>query len=147
MNVVRTWRAVAALLSLALALVAPVAFAADAAVKWTAPTLNADGTAIPATGAGALTAYLIEWGTCTTAAGVVPQVLGTVSGSLNVAAPATQATVTGLTPATIYCLRMYALAGAAKSAPSGVVRAWIPAASTVPGAPTGVTVVAVGTAP
>lgn len=129
-----------------LAAIGQVANAADVKVTWTAPTKNTDGTTIPATGTGALTAYLIEWGNCTTAAGVVPQVLGTVAGSLNVVAPATTATVSGLNNSTVYCFRMYALAGTAKSAASATVRAWIPAAG-VPNAPGTVTVTAVGVGP
>lgn len=120
----------------------PSAFAADAVVKWTAPTTNTDGTAIPATGTGALTSYLIEYGSCSTAAGVVPQVLGTVQGSLSIAAPTLIGTLTGLLNSTIYCVRVYALNAAAKSAASGTVRAWIPAppAASIPGAPGSVTV-------
>lgn len=122
------------------------AHAADATVTWTAPTNNTDGSPIPATGDSALASYLIEWGACSTAAGVTPQVLGTVRGNLSVNAPATSAVITGLTAATVYCLRMYATnVAAAKSAASGTVRYWVPAAA--PGAPSNVTVVVVGSAP
>lgn len=126
------------MLAIAGLLVAQSALAADANVTWVEPTKYTDGTAIPVSGTGAVTSYLIEWGTCSTAAGAIPQVLGTVLGTKSVGAPASASTITGLTNATVYCLRMYALVDTIKSAASATVRAWIPATG-IPSAPGNVT--------
>lgn len=74
------------------------ALAADVTTTWTYPTLNTDGSAIPASGAGSIASSKIEWGTCAGTA------FGTKIGEAVVPAPTKTHTVTGLAPST-YCLR------------------------------------------
>lgn len=79
------------------------AWAADLKASWTPPTQNVDGSAIPATGAGALTGYRLEYGSCT-AAGA----FDVAAGSIAVTSPTvTTATVPNVGPGT-HCLRVYA---------------------------------------
>lgn len=87
-----------AILGLVLAFLAGPALAGSVQLNWTFPMLNTDGSAVPATGAGAITSTLVEWGTCNGTA------FGTKQGGATVAAPALTYTVTNLGPGT-YCLR------------------------------------------
>ena len=41
-----------------------VSNAADVRVSWTQPVQNADGSAIPVSGAGSLASNRVEWGSC-----------------------------------------------------------------------------------
>lgn len=78
-------------------------FAADATVTWANPTSNTDGTTIPATGAGSLTATRVEYGSCS-----APNVFGTRAGEVSVPAPATTTTISGFAPNTTSCFRAFA---------------------------------------
>ena len=91
----------AALAAALFLLLSGAAHAGDLAVRWTPPTTNTDGSAIPASGAGSLTGTRIEWGTCSGTA------FGTSIGSTIVAAPASSYTITGVEPGT-YCVRAFA---------------------------------------
>jgi len=95
-------RFIAAGLALAylLMLAAPV-YAAPVPVTATYPTKNTDGSAIPATGAGSIVSWRVEYSTCTTA----NPVFGVKAGELTVTAPGTVANFT-LGPGT-YCFRSY----------------------------------------
>lgn len=74
------------------------ALAADVTTTWTYPTLNTDGSTIPASGAGSIASSKVEWGSC------VGSTFGTKIGEATVPAPTKTHTVTGLPPAT-YCVR------------------------------------------
>lgn len=76
--------------------------AADLAVSWTYPATNTDGSAIPASGAGSISGFVLEWGTCSGNA------FGTKIGGAAPTSPATSYTVTGLQPGT-YCVRIAAV--------------------------------------
>lgn len=76
------------------------ALAADVTTNWTYPTLNTDGSSIPASGAGSITSSKVEWGSC------VGSAFGTKIGEATIPAPTKTHTATGLPPAT-YCLRAY----------------------------------------
>lgn len=84
-----------------LGLIVHRADAADAHVTWTNPTTNTDGSAIPASGAGALTGTRVEYGSCNGTA------FGTATGSVTVNAPATTATITGFVPGATHCFRAF----------------------------------------
>lgn len=86
---------------LALFTVALPAMAADVSVSWTQPVTNTDGSAIPASGAGAIASNRVEWGSCSGAA------FGVKAGEKTVTPAATSTTVTGLAPGT-HCFRAYA---------------------------------------
>lgn len=75
-------------------------FAADLNVSWTHPAQNTDGTAIPASGAGALTETRIEYGLCNGTS------WGTKTGESIVAYPATTVVIPGVGPGT-WCVRGY----------------------------------------
>jgi hypothetical protein len=79
--------------------IAGAAKAATVTVTWAPPTTNTDGSAIPATGAGSLTTYRIEYGTCNGAA------FGVKAGEVTRAAPATSVTL-NLQPGTS-CVRAF----------------------------------------
>lgn len=94
---------VAALLVLVLgSAIWQAARAADLSVSWTYPTTNTDGSAIPASGAGSISGFVLEWGTCSGTA------FGTKLGGAAPTSPATSYTVTGLAPGT-YCVRIAAV--------------------------------------
>jgi hypothetical protein len=76
------------------------AAAATVTVSWTPPVTNTDGSAIAATGAGSLTQYRIEYGTCS-----APNTFGTKAGEVTRAAPATGTTL-NLQPGTT-CVRVF----------------------------------------
>lgn len=98
-----------------------VAHAADAALSWSLATQNTDGSAIPASGAGSLTATRVEWGSCSGTA------FGTKAGEVTVPTPATTTTVTGLGVAT-YCFRAFSRnTYGVESAASLVVSKTVPA--------------------
>lgn len=98
-----------------------VAHAADATVSWTNPTQNTDNSAIPATGPGSLTGTRVEYGTCAGTA------FGTKAGEVIVTAPATSATITGLSDAATYCFRAFSRnTFNAESAASNVVSKVMP---------------------
>jgi hypothetical protein len=82
---------------------AQVAFAADAALSWSNPTTNVDGSSIPATGPGSIASTRLEWGTCSGTS------FGTLQGSQSVPAPATTATITGLASGVTYCFRAFSI--------------------------------------
>jgi chitodextrinase len=86
-----------------LMLLAFAAHASTASVSWTHPTQNTDGTAIPASGTGALASSRVEFGSCGGGG-----TFGTAAGQVTVNAPATSTTITGLAPATTYCFRVFA---------------------------------------
>ena len=69
-------------------------------VRWELPTLNVDGSTIPATGPGSLAATILEYGICTST-GAVPAnpTIKRVEGVL------TTAELIGLVPGTEYCVR------------------------------------------
>lgn len=102
------------LLAIALLAIAGPAIAGEAALSWTQPTTNVDGSAIPASGTGRLVGNRVEWGTCSTA-----NVFGTVIGQQAWTTPRTSYTVTGLAPAT-YCFRAFASTTYGESGPSAV---------------------------
>lgn len=94
-------------------LMSRAANAGEAALTWTNPTLNVDGSAIPASGTGALNGNRVEWGTCSGTA------FGTFIGQMSWTAPRTSYTVTGLTPGA-YCFRAFAKTQYGESDPSNV---------------------------
>lgn len=106
----------AALLLLTLVgLIVHRADAAEATLTWTLPAQNTDGSAIPTTGAGAITSSRVEWGSCAGSA------FGTKAGEATVPAPGATYTVAGLAPAT-WCFRAFASNSyGVESGPSGVV--------------------------
>lgn len=125
------WLAFLLALSL-IGLVVHRADAADLSVAWSLPTQNTDGSAIPTTGDGALTATRVEWGSCSGSA------FGTKAGEVTVALPATSARLTGIEPGT-WCVRAFARNGyGAESAASNVASRTI--AAPVPKPPALVTV-------
>ncbi len=91
---------IASLAAIGLCLSASPAIAGDAALTWTLATANTDGSVIPASGPGSLTATKVEWGTCSGAN------FGTKAGEQIVATPAVTYTVTNLAPGT-WCFRAY----------------------------------------
>lgn len=108
-------------LLVALALFSGAAFAQTATVTWTNPTLNTDGSAIPATGPTALASTRVEYGSCSGTA------FGTKAGEVVVPQPSTTTTITSLTAGSTYCFRAYAKnVGGAESGPSVVVSKAIP---------------------
>lgn len=112
-----------ALLCLVIVYVATMgkAFAADATVTWTMPTTNTDGSAIPASGSGAITSTRIEYGTCSGSA------FGTSAGNVTVNAPATTATITGFAAGSTACFRAFVRnTFGNESGPSGVVAKTFP---------------------
>lgn len=72
-------------------------------VTWVNATKNTDGSAIPATGTGALTRTTVEYGTCMSRN---PDVFGTKQGEIFVAAPA-QTLQLSLVVVQEYCLRAW----------------------------------------
>lgn len=96
--------------------------AANADLTWTYPANNTDGTAIPASGAGAISATVIEWGSCSGAA------FGERAGGATLPAPAKAYTVTGLGVGT-HCFR------AAVTNSFGVQSDWTAAVQKVIAAP------------
>lgn len=109
--------------------------AGDAALTWTQPTQNVDGTAIPASGTGRLTGNRAEWGTCT---GTAPNyAFGTQSGQQVFTTPTSAYTVMNLAPGT-WCFRVYASTTYGESGPSGVASKVI--AAPMPNPPSGLTV-------
>jgi hypothetical protein len=110
------------------------AHAGEAAASWTQPTQNTDGSAIPASGTGALTGNRLEWGTCSS-----PGVFGTQIGQQAWTTPRAAYTVTNLGPGT-YCFRAYASTQYGESGPSGVASKVI--APPLPAPPSGLTVAA-----
>lgn len=114
-------------LILALALVAPVAIAADATLTWQHPTRNVDNSLIPATGPGSIAATRVEYGTCNGTA------FGTSQGSQTVTGQAATATVTGLVAGQTYCFRAFSRnTFGEESAASNVVTRVIPAPTPQP---------------
>lgn len=110
-------------------LFAPMANALDVVVSWTNPTLNTDGTSIPATGPGALTQTRVEWGSCS-----ATNVFGVKAGEIIVLSPGTSGTILALPAGTTACFRAYAKNNnGVESAPSAVVSKSIPAST--PNAP------------
>lgn len=77
-------------------LMASVAFAAVLNFSWTPPTQNTDGTAIPASGAGSITEYIISYGPCNPGR----TALTSVTGTLTRAAPNLTAVSPDLPPGT-----------------------------------------------
>ena len=65
-------------MAVAVAAFATVAFAAVLSFSWTAPTENTDGSAIPSSGAGSLTEYVISYGPCNSGRTALTSVTGTV---------------------------------------------------------------------
>lgn len=61
------------------ALSASVALAAVLNFSWTAPNQNTDGSAIPASGPGSLTEYVISYGPCNAARTALTSVTGTIN--------------------------------------------------------------------
>jgi len=76
-------------------------FGGSAVVRWTDPTTNVDGTAIPTTGPGSLVSSRVRWGTC-----LAGNLFGEQLGSVTVAAPATSAEVAPLSPG-LYCFSVF----------------------------------------
>ena len=123
-------------LLLSLLLLPVLALANTATVTWTPPTTNTDGSAIPASGAGSIASYRVEWGSCVSGA------FGTKAGEQVVTAPTTSLVVTPLTAGQTYCFRAYAKnTFGAESGPSSVASKLIP--PPVPNPPTIVTVATV----
>ncbi len=91
-------------LILLLALASP-AFAATPPplATWTLPTLNTDGSSIPASGPGSLVSVRIEYGSCSGAA------FGTKAGEVVVALPTASKSFTNLTAPGVYCFQMYVM--------------------------------------
>lgn len=87
-------------LLLALSLFAGCASAATVTISWAPPVLNTDESPIPATGAGSLTQYRVEYGTC------VGTAFGTRVGEVIRTAPATGTTL-NLQPGQT-CVRVFA---------------------------------------
>lgn len=75
---------------------AVVAIAATLTGTWTLPTLNTDGSSIPATGAGALVGSTMEYGPCNAARDALVSVTGTV----NVTGSVATAVIPNLGPGT-----------------------------------------------
>lgn len=75
--------------------------AGEATLTWTNPTQNTDGSAIPASGPGSLTATRVEYGSC---AGLS---FGTVAGEVVVNQPATSTVIQNLAVGT-HCFRVFA---------------------------------------
>lgn len=78
------------------------AWAQSGTVTWTNPTTNTDGSAIPASGTGALTSTRVEYGTCSGT-----NVFGTKIGEQVAAMPATSTTFTNLAAGSTYCFRAF----------------------------------------
>lgn len=88
---------------IALLLLLPgLVLADEARVRWTNPTTNTNGTAIPASGPGSLTETRVEYGTCDGTG------FGTATGEVRVPAPATETTITGFEPGMTVCFRNFA---------------------------------------
>lgn len=99
-------------------------------VTCTPPTLNTDGSTIPATGPDALASFRIEYGTCNGAA------FGVAAGSITSATCG--ASVTGLAPQ-LWCVRSYSKNNAGnESDPSNVLSKTVLSAKPMP--PTGLAV-------
>lgn len=64
---------------LAIAMISMAAAAAVITGSWVAPTQNTDGSAIPASGPGSLTGYVMEYGPCNAARDALASVTGTVA--------------------------------------------------------------------
>jgi hypothetical protein len=117
--------------ALALAFIAGVVYAADATITWTNPTQNTDGTAIPATGAGALTGTRVDYKLCS--ATTAPQ-------AVTVPAPAASTVVTGLAPGT-WCFTAFSTNNQSQtSVASNTAQKTIAAPPPVPNPPTIVTI-------
>jgi hypothetical protein len=113
----------------------PAASLAGTTTCWNPPTTNTDGSLIPASGAGSLSAFRVEWGTC---AGTG---FGTKVSEVSVAMPATCVDVGTLTPG-CYAFRVYARnTYGSESLPSLVAQKTI--TNPVPNPPTTVTVAVV----
>lgn len=110
-------------LIVALFLLLPLAaHAASVEITWQHPTQNVDGSSIPATGPGSLVSTRVEWGTCSGSS------FGTLQGSQTVTAPATSATISGLSAAATYCFRAFSRnTFGEESTTSNVVARQIPA--------------------
>lgn len=78
-----------------------VGWGTSAALSWTAPTTNTDGSAL--TGDDAVSYYRVDWGT------VISGAFGVFINSKRVNAPTTSTTITGLSPGT-YAFRVTAVA-------------------------------------
>lgn len=110
MNAIKEWftanprraYAIGAAVLLLSVLFSCVARSADLPVTWTYPATNTDGSAIPASGPGSISGFVLEWGTCSGTS------FGTKIGGAAPTAPATSFTVTGLQPGT-YCVRIAAV--------------------------------------
>lgn len=106
---------------------ASLAHAGDATVSWTLPTQNTDGSAIPATGTGSLTATRVEYGTCSGTA------FGTKSGEVTVPAPGASVTISGFAAGSTACFRAAAQnTFGIESAMSAVVSKTFPAPTPKP---------------
>jgi len=108
---------------IALALFVPtVVYAADTTVTWQHPTLNVDGTSIPATGPGSVASTRVQVGTCSGSA------FGTVTAENIVSGQGTSNTFTGIAPGTTVCFRAYSRnTYGEESATSNIVARIIPA--------------------
>lgn len=123
------------LLTLALLAVSGPLLAGEAALTWTQPTQNVDGSAIPASGTGRLVGNRVEWGTCT---GTAPNyTFGTKAGEQAWTTPRTAFTVTNLAPG-VWCFRAFASTTAGESGPSAVAAKTI--VPPLPAPPSGLTV-------
>lgn len=118
-----------------LAFVAFPALAADLTWSWTNPTLNTDGSSIPASGPGSLASGRFEFGTCNGTA------FGTKAGEIPLTAAQVAArtvTQTNILPSTT-CGRVYVTnTYGRESAPSNVAQAVV--ATPTPGSPSGLSV-------
>ena len=109
------------LVALLLLLAAGPARATQVTRSWTLPTQNEDNSPIPTSGSGALTATRVQWGTCSGTS------FGTAAGEMLVNVPATSATITGLTPGAVICIRAFARNNLGQeSSASNVVQATVP---------------------
>jgi len=88
------------ILALSLLLFGSLAGATTVTVTWSPPTQNTDDSAIPASGAGSLKTYRIEYGTCS-----APGVFAVKAGEVTRTAPASS-TVLNLNPGTT-CVRVF----------------------------------------
>lgn len=111
----------ASLRILLLTLLSAAAVAGSLTVSWTPPTQNTDGSAIPATGTGALASTRVEWGTCSFGS------FSTKLGETVVSMPSTSTTVLNLTDGQLYCFRAYARnTSGVESAASAVASKTVP---------------------
>lgn len=117
------------LIALAALLASSIALGASETINVAAPTQNTDGTTIPASGAGSLVSFRVEYGSCT---GASPVLFGTKIGQIIVTMPASSGVVSGLNAATQYCFRAaWTNTVGSESVMSTVVGATTPAAAPV----------------